>query len=101
LDTTSSPKQRPDEGGEAGKKFSRFTEDSLRSGTLAVGLIWGRRREALMPSFMRRFSKDGSGATAIEYALIAAFIAVAIVTAVAAMGTQLNVLYQSVVGAFP
>jgi pilus assembly protein Flp/PilA len=54
-----------------------------------------------MPSFMRRFSKDGSGATAIEYALIAAFIAVAIVTAVAAMGTQLNVLYQSVVGAFP
>ena len=37
-----------------------------------------------------RFLRDESGATAIEYGLIAAGIAVAIIAAVQAVGTALN-----------
>jgi pilus assembly protein Flp/PilA len=54
-----------------------------------------------MPGLIRRFGKNDKGATAIEYALIAGFIAVVIAVAVGALGTQLNVLFQSVVAAFP
>lgn len=42
------------------------------------------------------FWKDESGATAIEYALIAAGIAVAIITGVNAIGTQLNTSFTSI-----
>jgi pilus assembly protein Flp/PilA len=37
-----------------------------------------------------RFIKDESGATAIEYGLIAALIGVAIITAATSLGTQLS-----------
>jgi pilus assembly protein Flp/PilA len=37
-----------------------------------------------------RFMKDESGATAIEYGLIAALIAVAIIAGASALGTSLN-----------
>jgi len=40
-------------------------------------------------TIVSRFLKDDSGATAIEYGLIAAGIAVAIIAAVQALGTQL------------
>jgi pilus assembly protein Flp/PilA len=40
--------------------------------------------------------KDESGATAIEYGLIAAGIAVAIIAVVGTVGTQLNVTFTSV-----
>ena len=43
-----------------------------------------------MREFMSRFLTDESGATAIEYGLIAAGIAVAIIAAVNAVGTSLN-----------
>jgi pilus assembly protein Flp/PilA len=43
-----------------------------------------------MTKFVTRFLKDESGATAIEYGLIAALIAVVIVTAVTTLGTTLN-----------
>jgi pilus assembly protein Flp/PilA len=43
-----------------------------------------------------RFVKDQSGATAIEYGLIAAGIAVAIIATVQALGTQLNTTFSSV-----
>jgi len=54
-----------------------------------------------MPSLIRRLLKARSGATAIEYALVAGCIALVIVTAVGAVGTQLNTLFQSVANAFP
>ncbi len=38
----------------------------------------------------RKMLKDSKGATAIEYGLIAALIAVAAITAMSALGTQLN-----------
>ena len=43
-----------------------------------------------MSKFMTRFAKDESGATAIEYGLIVALIAVVIITAVTTLGTKLN-----------
>ena len=43
-----------------------------------------------MSKFVTRFLKDESGATAIEYGLIAALIAVVIVAAVTTVGVNLN-----------
>ena len=43
-----------------------------------------------MTQFFNRFAKDESGATAIEYGLIAALIAVVIIGAVGAVGTNLQ-----------
>jgi pilus assembly protein Flp/PilA len=45
---------------------------------------------------LRAFLKDESGATAIEYGLIAAGIAVAIITAVKGVGTKLNTTFSSI-----
>jgi pilus assembly protein Flp/PilA len=43
-----------------------------------------------------RFLSDDGGATAIEYGLIAAGIAVAIIAVVAGLGTALNTTFSSV-----
>ena len=43
-----------------------------------------------MKSIIKSFFKDESGATAIEYGLIAAGIAIAIITAVNGLGSQLS-----------
>ncbi|PKN38432.1 MAG: Flp family type IVb pilin [Deltaproteobacteria bacterium HGW-Deltaproteobacteria-2] len=45
---------------------------------------------------IKRFFKDEEGVTAIEYGLIAAGIAIAIVAIVFAVGTQLNTKFDSV-----
>ena len=45
---------------------------------------------------LKRFVKDESGVTAIEYGLIASLIAVAIVTAVTLVGTNLNGLFNNI-----
>ena len=42
------------------------------------------------------FLKDESGATAIEYGLIAAGISVVIIAAVQSFGTQLNTTFSSI-----
>ncbi len=47
-------------------------------------------------SIINRFLKDESGATAIEYGLIAAGISVAIITVVASLGSSLNTTFTSV-----
>ena len=49
-----------------------------------------------MTYVVRRFAADESGATAIEYGLIAAGIAVAIIVAVNAVGTDLSNLFGRV-----
>ena len=48
---------------------------------------------------IKRFLTNASGATAIEYGLIAASIAVVIITAVQLLGTNLNTIFTSVAGA--
>lgn len=52
-----------------------------------------------MSKFVHRFAMDQSGATAIEYGLIVALIAVVIITAVTTIGTNLNTAFNSVAGA--
>jgi pilus assembly protein Flp/PilA len=47
-------------------------------------------------SFFARFLKNQDGATAIEYGLIAAGIAVAIIATVSGLGTQLKATFTSV-----
>lgn len=49
-----------------------------------------------MSQFMTKFIKDESGATAIEYGLIAAGIAVAIIVAVNTVGTNLTGKFTAV-----
>lgn len=47
-------------------------------------------------SMLRRFFNDPSGATSIEYAIIASLLSIAIVVAVAALGSSLKARYDSV-----
>jgi pilus assembly protein Flp/PilA len=49
-----------------------------------------------MTKFVTRFLKDESGATAIEYGLIAALISVVIVTAVGLVGTELEKTFTTI-----
>jgi pilus assembly protein Flp/PilA len=49
-----------------------------------------------MKNLFVRFMKDDSGATAIEYGLIAAGISVAIIAVVNGLGTKLNTAFSSV-----
>jgi pilus assembly protein Flp/PilA len=48
-----------------------------------------------MKNFVRRFLANESGATAIEYGLIVALIAVVIIGAVTTLGTNLNTTLSS------
>ena len=47
-------------------------------------------------SMFRRFVKDDSGATAIEYGLIAALVSVAIIVMLGTLGENLNATFKTV-----
>ena len=49
-----------------------------------------------MKTLISRFVKDDSGATAIEYGLIAAGISIVIIAAVNGVGTKLNTTFSSI-----
>ena len=49
-----------------------------------------------MRTMLIRFRRDDSGATAIEYGLIAAGIAAAIILVVNTLGTNLNTTFSSI-----
>jgi pilus assembly protein Flp/PilA len=51
-----------------------------------------------MKSLLSRFVKDEAGVTAMEYGLIAALIAVVIITAVRLVGTNLTTTFDTVAG---
>jgi len=46
-------------------------------------------------TFIKKFVKNNKAATAIEYGLIAALIAVVIITGVTAVGTKLSATFTS------
>jgi pilus assembly protein Flp/PilA len=48
-----------------------------------------------MTKLFSRFLKDESGATAIEYGLIAALISVALITGATALGSKLNIMFNN------
>jgi pilus assembly protein Flp/PilA len=64
----------------------------MRARIATMGLLQHGRKAA--------FWSDTRGATSIEYAMIAAGIAVAIVSAVQALGTTVTSLFTSVQSAF-
>jgi pilus assembly protein Flp/PilA len=45
-------------------------------------------------TFFKKLIRDEAGATAIEYGLIAALIAVAVMTTVSGLGSQLNTTFS-------
>jgi pilus assembly protein Flp/PilA len=49
-----------------------------------------------MRHLFRRFANDQAGVTAIEYGLIAALIAVVIITAVTTVGTKLSGTFNAI-----
>ncbi len=49
-----------------------------------------------MKTILKRFVKDESGATAIEYGLIASLIGVAIIAGASALGTSLNSTFTAI-----
>ncbi|MEW5964854.1 MAG: Flp family type IVb pilin [Pseudomonadota bacterium] len=49
-----------------------------------------------MQKIVARFLKDESGATAIEYGLIAALISVVIITTVTSVGGNLDAVFQTI-----
>ena len=51
-----------------------------------------------MKTLMTRFAKDESGATAIEYGLIATLIGVAIIVGAGTLGNKLNSVFSSIAG---
>jgi len=54
-----------------------------------------------MSKVFARFVKDESGATAIEYGLIAALVAVACITAWTTLGTKLADVFQGIADKLP
>ncbi len=65
----------------------------MGAGTIRVGR---GRQEFWMQRLIARFLADQSGATAIEYCLIAAGISIVILAAVNGVGTALNGKYSAV-----
>ena len=49
-----------------------------------------------MKSLLSRFMNNESGATAIEYGLIASLIAVAIIVVITSVGTNLGIVFTKV-----
>jgi pilus assembly protein Flp/PilA len=49
-----------------------------------------------MKQILARFAKDNSGATAIEYGLIAGLIGVVIIGALTTVGTKVSAKFQAV-----
>lgn len=54
-----------------------------------------------MSQFLTRFASDESGATAIEYGLIAALIAIVLITAMTTLGTKISGTFDKVSTAMP
>ena len=51
-----------------------------------------------MSKFVTRFLKNESGATAIEYGLIAALVAVVLITGLTTLGSNLNSKFSTIAG---
>ena len=61
-----------------------------------TGVRRARTKDLLMGNLFRRFINDQAGVTAIEYGLIAALIAVVIITAVTTVGTDLKATFTAI-----
>lgn len=69
---------------------------SIKKVPLRLMVLGDLARRTKVFELVSRFMKDQSGATAIEYGLIAAGIAAAIIAVVNGLGTQLNSTFSSI-----
>jgi pilus assembly protein Flp/PilA len=76
--------------------FTHITFRAGRDGLEPLGWKKEQTEWMEMKNLVSKFFKDESGATAIEYGLIAALIAVAIITVVGLVGTNLETTFQEV-----
>jgi pilus assembly protein Flp/PilA len=74
---------------------SRSAGDNGQGTISADSHVW-TSKELQMKNLVSRFVKDESGATAIEYGLIAAGISVAIIAVVQGLGSKLQTTFTSV-----
>ena len=61
-----------------------------------VQALWVCEREFLMRQLISRFLNDESGATAIEYCLVAVGLSIVILTAVNSVGSTVNGKFTSI-----
>jgi pilus assembly protein Flp/PilA len=63
-------------------------------------MFWGKYfpLEGKEEKMLKRFFQDEAGASAVEYGLLVALIAVVIITAVTTLGTNLSTTFSSVAG---
>jgi pilus assembly protein Flp/PilA len=77
--------------------FRNYSLIEIRlAATQLVGNRASRVKEEHMSRVIMEFAKDESGATAIEYGLIAAGISVAIIAVVNSLGSQLKTTFSTV-----
>ena len=55
-----------------------------------------QQEKDIMPRLMTRFASDESGATAIEYGLIAALLGVGLIAAARGLGSQISATFNTV-----
>ena len=71
-----------------------------RSGMLFANLhrvfLQGAQKAVMMKKLLKDFIADESGATAIEYGLIAAGISLAIISVINGLGTKLSAKFTSI-----
>ena len=70
----------------------------LGTGFAVIGEPETKPLEDVMKSLFQAFVSDESGATAIEYGLIAALISVALIGGATALGTGLNTQFTTISG---
>jgi pilus assembly protein Flp/PilA len=70
----------------------------FRSGPFRIGFRVNNRKELIMRivRFIKQFTRDEEGVTAIEYGLIAALIAVTIIAAVTIVGDNLVLVFTAI-----
>jgi pilus assembly protein Flp/PilA len=73
--------------------LARIDQQGSSIGSVDFQRYWNRRPDM---TFFRKLLKNKKGATAIEYGLIAALIAVAAITAMGSLGNQLNTTFTGV-----
>ena len=78
------------------KVQSKFKQPVKSATTRATYKYAVSTEDIHMTTLVMRFLADDAGATAIEYGLIAAGIAVAIIATVQALGTNLNSTFSTV-----
>jgi pilus assembly protein Flp/PilA len=77
--------------------FDESSNEAVKSATTRATYKYVvSTEEPIMTTLVMRFLADDRGATAIEYGLIAAGIAVAIIATVQALGTNLNTTFSTV-----